>query len=230
MSVSEDVEMSDASFRLRPFQIVVALCDDNGIGREGKLPWAIEADMKHFRKLTSVVHDPSKHNAVIMGRKTWESIPQNFRPLKNRLNIVLTRQPRDLSSVVIQSPSLEAALQTLSEPPLNSSVENVFVIGGSEVYREALLDKNCAVLHVTKIEGIFECDRHFPAIPESFRVYAATSPIRDPASKTRYAFLVYRQKGYENFNLPAATAAKHEEFQVCIFVYDEKTVFSIWML
>lgn len=73
------------------FDLVVA-CDLNrGIGKENGLPWRLPGDMKQFRELTSSVRDSSKRNAVLMGRKTWESIPTKFRPLPHRVNVVLSR-------------------------------------------------------------------------------------------------------------------------------------------
>ena len=77
---------------LRKFHVVVAASlPEFGIGFEGKLPWRIAEDMKHFKQITSQTVDKNKQNAVIMGRKTWESIPSKFRPLPDRLNVVLTR-------------------------------------------------------------------------------------------------------------------------------------------
>eukprot|EP00959_Pyramimonas_sp_CCMP1952_P399324 8367055-Pyramimonas_sp.AAC.1 len=76
---------------LRKFQVVVAATLTMGIGKEGGLPWKLPGDMKYFKQITSATSAPAKKNAVVMGRKTWESIPQKFRPLSDRLNIVLSR-------------------------------------------------------------------------------------------------------------------------------------------
>ena len=81
-----------ASFR--KFHLVLAVSlPEFGIGANGKLPWHLPEDMKHFKQITSNTIDSSKRNAVIMGRKTWDSIPSKFKPLQNRLNVVLTRNP-----------------------------------------------------------------------------------------------------------------------------------------
>ena len=75
------------------FNLIVAACGKSlGIGLNGELPWRLKSEMKYFAETTSRTIDSNKINAVIMGRKTWESIPLKFRPLKNRLNVVLSRQ------------------------------------------------------------------------------------------------------------------------------------------
>jgi dihydrofolate reductase len=77
---------------LRRFSVVVGICKQNrGIGIDGKMPWRLRADMAYFKQVTRSTHDPLKRNAVIMGRKTWESIPSKFRPLDDRLNVVISR-------------------------------------------------------------------------------------------------------------------------------------------
>jgi dihydrofolate reductase len=64
-----------------------------GIGKNGAMPWRLRGDMDHFKRITQRVTDTSRQNAVIMGRKTWESLPKSFRPLPGRLNVVLSRNP-----------------------------------------------------------------------------------------------------------------------------------------
>ena len=73
--------------------LIVAACGKSmGIGLNGELPWRLKSEMKYFAETTTKTKDSDKINAVIMGRKTWESIPAKFRPLKNRLNVILSRQ------------------------------------------------------------------------------------------------------------------------------------------
>ena len=213
--VMKDVEEMPVA-PTRDFQIVVALCDGGGIGFKGQLPWKVPADMKHFRQLTSAVRDPTKHNAVIMGRKTWESIPEKFRPLKDRFNIVLSRRAEmHLPHGTAKATSFDEALRIAASPSQCDTVENVFVIGGGEVFREVIGKKNCAALHMTHIEGKYETDVQFPSATEnSFRLLAATAPIRDATSDKRCSFLVYVRQDCHDIELPPATAAKHEETQV----------------
>lgn len=121
------------------FRIVVAATRSMGIGKDGQLPWKLPTDMKFFKKITSYTTSSSKKNAVIMGRNTWESIPEKFRPLPGRLNVVLSRSIKHIDShgELIVSDSLDAALALLASPPHSTIVESVYVIGGGQVYRSA---------------------------------------------------------------------------------------------
>lgn len=118
---------------------VVAVADNNVIGRRGKIPWKLPTDMRLFRQLTV-------GGAVIMGRKTWESLPH---PLQDRLNIVLTRNPAPKADMVfspfcrtVHSPEDAIALACLERP-------NVFIIGGAEIYREMMPQVD--VVHLTRV-------------------------------------------------------------------------------
>ena len=98
----------------------------------------LEYIYRYFKKLTSTTSSPNKRNAVVMGRKTWNSIPERFRPLSNRLNIVLSRSPEDLvrdecgiPDDVFVAKSLEAALEMASK----DGVENAFIMGESLLMR-----------------------------------------------------------------------------------------------
>lgn len=118
-------------------QLIVACSLDNVIGVENQLPWLPHhADMKHFRSYTT-------GKAVVMGRKTWDSIPAKFRPLPNRRNIVLTRQPS----------SEYPECMTIEEVVKLSKNEDIVCIGGGEVYNQML--PLCEELSVTYIHGNF---------------------------------------------------------------------------
>jgi hypothetical protein len=82
---------SAAAVPKRSFQMVVAYENSRGIGLQGDMPWKLPKDMAYFKHLTTSVKAAGKHNAVVMGRTTWESIPAKFRPLKGRMNIVISR-------------------------------------------------------------------------------------------------------------------------------------------
>jgi dihydrofolate reductase/thymidylate synthase len=149
-----------AAHQPRQFGVVVAVCKSSrGIGNGGQLPWRLRSDMAFFKQLTRSTHDPLKRNAVIMGRKTWQSIPSKFRPLDDRINVVLSRNAAarselELPTNVLLAESLPQALEMLREDSeVGRDVENVFVIGGASVYAEALSMRGaCTKLHITEIE------------------------------------------------------------------------------
>ncbi|KAJ9510051.1 hypothetical protein QJQ45_011729 [Haematococcus lacustris] len=151
-------------------QLVVAACRNGlGIGKGGVLPWKLPGDMAYFKQLTTRTRDASKYNAVIMGRKTWDSIPSKFRPLHGRINVVLSRsaqteaeQTGDQKSQVHWCNSIETAQELLASPKHQESVESVFVIGGGQIYREALASPHCTAIHLTLIDKDFDCDTTFP--------------------------------------------------------------------
>src|SRR3990167_6635768 len=132
------------------FSIVVAMDEARGIGKDGVLPWHLPSDLKHFAhitKTTSSVHNAV--NAVIMGRKTWGSLPERFRPLPGRLNIVLSRQQNhDLPRGVLLADSLDEAILKAKK----ANAEQLFVIGGGRVFEEALHDPHCEKLYITRIK------------------------------------------------------------------------------
>lgn len=126
----------------RSYQVVVAATGDMGIGKDGKLPWKLPSDLKFFKDITLSTFDSGKKNAVIMGRKTWESIPPEYRPLCGRLNVVLTRSRSfDIATAenVLMCGSLSSALELLAASPYCLSIEKVFVIGGGQILRFVLV-------------------------------------------------------------------------------------------
>jgi dihydrofolate reductase len=136
------------SAALKPLSLIVACTSEGGIGNGGELPWRIPGDMAYFKRITT---DPEpagaggRLNAVVMGRKTWESIPSKFRPLPNRINVVLSRNPAalDLPAGVLRAASIEDALAAVDN---RADIDQCFVIGGAEVYKQALgLERLCKV-------------------------------------------------------------------------------------
>ncbi|XP_017076516.2 dihydrofolate reductase [Drosophila eugracilis] len=161
---------------MKRFNLIVAFCENFGIGIKGDLPWHIKSELKYFSRTTKRTSDPAKHNAVVMGRKTFFGIPESKRPLPDRLNIVLstTLQQEKLPEGVLLCSSLEEAMKVIED---KNDVENVWIVGGSGVYKEAMASTRCHRLYVTKIHQQFECDTFFPEIPNSFREVAPTSDV-----------------------------------------------------
>ncbi|KAI6688277.1 hypothetical protein NL676_025105 [Syzygium grande] len=194
----------------RSYQVVVAATRDMGIGKDGKLPWKLPSDLKFFKELTSATSDPRKKNAVLMGRKTWESIPLQFRPLPGRLNVVLTRSGRvetKLSEDVVLCGSRASALELLASSRYCPAIENVFVIGGGQLLREALNAPDCVAIHITEIEDHVDCDTFIPSIDLSvFRRCWSTLHQAKPAD-------FCDASNFRSFDfLPKLILERHEEY------------------
>ncbi|MCD4812481.1 dihydrofolate reductase [bacterium] len=137
------------------FKIIVAVDAKRGIGQGNQLPWRLKGDMQWFKQ-TTISKNLDKPNCVIMGRKTWDSIPEKFRPLPERENIVITRHPEKCSAPNTAD-GLQAALDLAK-----SFGGDMFVIGGASIYAEAFSHPALEELIITEIEHAFECDAFFP--------------------------------------------------------------------
>lgn len=150
------------------FDIVVAADSDDGIGRESELPWHLPGDLAFLKRVTTAVSEPNLRNAVVMGRKTFETIPPRFRPLNKRLNVVVTRNlAYDVPDGAVRASSVEEALARVAA---DASVERTFVLGGGEIYRVAIELPSCRRVLLTRVEGSFGCDTFFPEIPPAFEL------------------------------------------------------------
>lgn len=178
---------------MKPLNLIVAMDQRNGIGKAGKLPWNLPEDMRHFKSVTLTTTVSGLRNAVVMGRKTWESIPERFRPLAGRLNVVLTHQGNyPLPADVLRAKGLEEAMALCSERQEKERIDQVFVIGGASVYQQAIGHPLCRTIYVTKIEGDFGCDAFFPDFEKDFK-----GSERSPdscANGIRYYFCTYVRK------------------------------------
>ena len=175
---------------MKNFSVIGAADLKGGIGKSGTLPWHLPGDMEQFKQVTVTTSSEEKQNAAIMGRKTWESLPEKFRPLAGRLNAVLTRHgDLNVPEGVLKFSSLEDALNVLQGPAHKDKIETVFVIGGSEVFKEALAHPRCEKIYLTHILFDFNCDVFFPAFEERFGEVLSSSHFREGAIE--YYFAVY---------------------------------------
>lgn len=157
--------------------LIAAVARNGAIGRDNRLLWAEPADQRHFRQATMGC-------PVVMGRLTWESLPERFRPLPGRRNLVVTRQPGYAAPGAETAGSLDAALALVAAAP------RVFVIGGGQLYAQALPRADELVL--TEIDADLEGDAFFPPWDRSAFAEVAREPHR-AADGTAFAFVHYRR-------------------------------------
>ena len=172
--------------RQRPFYIIAAMDDEQGLGKGGDLAWRLSADLKHFKNITTLTKNPSLKNVLIMGRKTWESLPDKSRPLSGRINVVLTHQQGySVPDGVLVYNDLNTALDALKV----MAVGEVFVIGGANLYAQAITHLSCKQLFITRVKGKYACDVFFPTIPGVFKLKKNASVMQENA--VSYSFEEY---------------------------------------
>lgn len=183
----------DMSHKQISLTIIVAATTKNGIGKDGVLPWPmLKREMQYFARVTKRVPLPSntgsvqsdtlkqtildgtRRNAVIMGRKTWDSIPTKFRPLKDRTNIVISTRTREELGVtakdVVVAKDITSGLNALGklvEADEAVPVGRAFIIGGTSIYKQALDMPQTRHLLLTQIHKDYDCDTFFPELVTS---------------------------------------------------------------
>ncbi len=144
--------------------LVFARAANGVIGRNNALPWHLPEDMAHFRKLTTGA-------PVIMGRKTWDSLPPRYRPLPNRVNIVVTRQTDWSAEGAVRALTVAEAVLKCED----LAVPEVWVIGGAQIYEIAVPFATRAI--VTEIDREFEGDAFAPVLDAAWRETARESHV-----------------------------------------------------
>lgn len=165
------------------FACVVAADNARGIGKDNQLPWrGLKTDVQHFKDVTTQTDDAAKRNAVIMGRRTWDSLPPKWRPLPDRFNVVVSRAAPELPLGVALAATLDDAIAAAAATP---DVESIFVVGGAQIYTAAVADPRCKVIYYTRVYGSFHCDAHFPEFEHAFHRVAHSSAFGDAAVEYR---------------------------------------------
>jgi dihydrofolate reductase len=162
--------------------LIAALGKNRVIGKNNDLPWHLPDDMKYFMNTTKAHH-------VIMGRKNYESIPEKFRPLPNRTNIVVSRQKNYQAPNCTLVNSLEAGIELARK----AGEQELFIIGGAEIYSQAL--QYATRLYLTEIDEVIEGDTYFPTVnmadwQEVSRIHHG----RDDRHAHSFDFVVYEKK------------------------------------
>ena len=155
--------------------IIVAISDDYGIGKDNDLLWHIPEDLKRFKRITT-------GKTIIMGKKTWESLPK--RPLPNRRNIVIT----DLAGETF--PGAESAYSIEDAASKCGKDEEVFIIGGGSIYRQFM--PLCDRLYITHVHKSTPADIYFPIIePDKWKISEKEDFISEPPESIPYTYVIY---------------------------------------
>lgn len=163
-------------------RLILARAANGVIGNNNTLPWHLPEDLAHFKRLTMGA-------TVLMGRKTWDSLPPRFRPLPGRRNLVLTRQPGWQAPGAIAVHSIAEALALGANPDTDAHPGPVWVIGGAQIYAEALPLATTAV--VTEIDADFDGDAFAPQFGPEWRV-AGREPHHSSTGLT-FSFVTYQR-------------------------------------
>ena len=157
--------------------LIAAVAQNRALGKDGQLLWHLPEDMRYFRETT-------RGKPVIMGRKTWESLPDVFRPLPGRRNIVISRNPAYDAPGATLAGSLEEAVRLAQDDA------EVFVIGGAEIYRQAL--PLAQRLYLTEVAQDFAADAFFPELSPSDWTEISRSATNNGAGLD-FTFAVYQR-------------------------------------
>ena len=156
--------------------LIYARARNGTIGKDGQMPWHLPEDLAHFKRVT--LGQP-----VIMGRKTWDSLPPKFRPLPGRLNIVITRQTDWQAEGTLRAHSIEEAMRLCGDVP------DAWVMGGAEIYRQAEPLASTAV--VTEIDADFDGDAFAPTLSPKWREVQRKS--HTAANGLHFSFVTFQQ-------------------------------------
>ena len=146
------------------FKIIAAICKGNGIGKNGSLPWRIKEDLAFFSKLTK----GNGNNAVIMGRKTWDSL--KGKQLIKRDNLVLSNKISSIDSISENLIKVFSDIDAIIDFCIKKNYDEVWIIGGCLIYKE-FIEKNIAdTCYITYIDKEYECDTFFPQLTDNWKL------------------------------------------------------------
>lgn len=226
-----------------PLTLIVAATPSLGIGKNGTLPWPqLKKEMAYFARVTKRVPTsaaapppppPSStgsvaRNAVIMGRKTWESIPPRFRPLKDRVNVVVSRNPAQIDGIQeagevsqkgdpaaapVAAKSLADAVEKLAPLRKSGLLGRVYVIGGAQLYKAALEMDEAKYILLTRVWKEYDCDTVFPVDVVGPEGKGGEEWTR----KTNVQLSEFVGESVEEGKLKDGKEGDKDEFEFCLF-------------
>lgn len=164
--------------------LIVAMDTDRGIGKNNDLMWHLPSDMRFFKETTS-------GHIVVMGRKNYESIPEKYRPLPNRENVVLTRN----KSYVADDCNIFYSLEDCMKYYESEEERTVFIIGGGEIYRQALEMDVIDEMYITHVNHSYGADTFFPEFDlKNWKVESILEQAKDEKHKASFSVMRYTKR------------------------------------
>jgi dihydrofolate reductase/thymidylate synthase len=195
--ISEEKYYEESQQNKKEFTIIAAVDLAMGIGKNNTLPWECKSDMQYFKNVTTgtgSIHN--KPNVIIMGHNTYLSLPKdkegNIKPLPDRINAVITTTLEKDNLEIQPFPTFDRALEILFDRP---DVGDIFVIGGGQIYRQAINHQNCSKLIITKMINTHDCDVFFPEI--DLNMYEPDSEITYDKDYYRVTYNRIREKTHD---------------------------------
>ncbi|XP_037623121.1 dihydrofolate reductase [Sebastes umbrosus] len=157
------MKLSGETLQMKPVRLIAAVCSDMGIGKDGALPWRLPCEFQNFMNHVTRVSRPGKMNLLVWGKLSWYSLPKTNFPLANTLHAVLSTTMDtvpDHAHFLCQD--LDSAARLAAQPPLADLIETIWVLGGKQVYKDALEHPWCDLIYLTDVMADFDCDVFFP--------------------------------------------------------------------
>ncbi|XP_041650861.1 zgc:153031 [Cheilinus undulatus] len=183
----------------KPVRLIAAVCNGRGIGKNGKLPWSLPSEFQYFLNTVTRVSKPGKMNLMVWGKLCWYSNPETLFPLANNLHVVLSTTLNTVPKHAhFLSQDFESAVLLATRPPLADIIETIWVVGGTQVYKEALKHPWCDLVYLTDIMADFDCDVFFPEFDrglfkEQERFPGVPSEIQEEDG-IKYRFRVFQRE------------------------------------
>tara|TARA_Y100000389_G_scaffold205144_1_gene264045 strand:+ start:3897 stop:5804 length:1908 start_codon:yes stop_codon:yes gene_type:complete len=174
--------------KMLPIHLILATDENYGIGKNGEIPW--DSDLGYFKKITTTTQDHKKKNALVMGRLTYNSMPISRISLSRKCVVVTS------SELVPFATSTRSLRDAISECQNDNSIENIFIVGGSMMYKEALDLGFVDHIYLTRVLGLYDCDVSVPWLKNILCRYYKMSFIRQA---NRFTYEVYSQNGESEY-------------------------------
>jgi dihydrofolate reductase/thymidylate synthase len=198
------------------FNLIYAKDLNNGIAKENSIPWKIKSDMNWFKNLTSDFYIESERNIVVMGYKTWESIPSKFKPLNNRLNVIVTNTHYNDLTKEIEEKDIKDTIVTNNIDDVmeiyKTRNETMWIIGGKQIYDYFL--PMADYVYATKIFDTFDCDLQIDdtsVLKNNYKLFFSSPIMRE--SGTNFQYLIYSNK-----NIPDCDEKRYRETSIINYI------------